>query len=684
MLSPLDTPELSSSFSIQKELEQDIIGYITAKINYLIGFKFDKCRQLDNEELVKISDLLRGRHNNKNFVLDVRVTEENPMINIEKVQDLKQQNKKLKRQGKLGRLEVEKNVLFDNIDNPYASYDYLANDENRKRKIADIITDNEEEQFTPAIDNTIVRYQRRLLSKADYSNMLKVLHTCKYLTYKCLLKVFCTEGDDEKNGNGNAKQLRKGVSLQTLSDYYDITRWHFHRVFKSFTNITIKEYETLCLNLIQKNPHNFRIFKDVVSCALLFDKKSLLKIGGEYRISDTFYWDEIDVFKYISDINDRNDDANQYKIMPGYFIEQQALGITSNSSSYLFDTTTSYEKQVETRSRRRNLLYSKTKLASIKHDLPNKLKTVVNNTNFELFKAESREELDNPTLNIHQTEEINSARNKIKNKKRKSNSPEYNYDNSTPFVSLGANTEIPTTFNSTVTTPTTADSAITDSDSISLSLDSSFKFMCNSYSFQVIDQMMYDDDYYNFQKNSQLKELEQLQQNLDVSQGFNIASGSGTSSSSSSSGTSNNSSILDYGSRSNTNCLIFSSSSPFIPQSNNTKAVEEELNAVSMNNEDILKQISVSCNANSLDDISSPLNASNNSNEDDNNDIITYSQDVNYKYNHHNDSNYNNVIGLNISGESANNDSNENIDNQLIFNDLDIMSFGNFADEKMF
>lgn len=63
------------------------------------------------------------------------------------------------------------------------------------------------------------------------------------------------ESEDVSSGESVAKALRKGniLGFRELGHLVGITPWHFHRVFKIITGLTIREYGQLCIEFIKKN-----------------------------------------------------------------------------------------------------------------------------------------------------------------------------------------------------------------------------------------------------------------------------------------------------------------------------------------------------------------------------------------------------------------------------------------------
>ncbi|SCU98743.1 LADA_0H15082g1_1 [Lachancea dasiensis] len=163
------------------------------------------------------------------------------------------------------------------------------------------ITD-ELQQLNPSIPESAkhvprdghVYYKNRLITELDYENVKRVELACAYIAYATVNKAAGIEvdasemGDDTErsesynsdlsapeepqdgNGAGGAQQtaesklspadtteqvLRRGgvIGFRELGYLVNITPWHFHRVFKVITGLTIREYGQLCSEFAKKN-----------------------------------------------------------------------------------------------------------------------------------------------------------------------------------------------------------------------------------------------------------------------------------------------------------------------------------------------------------------------------------------------------------------------------------------------
>lgn len=146
-----------------------------------------------------------------------------------------------------------------------------------------------------------VYYKNRLISELDYENVKRVETACAFIAYTALNSFVhfeteqvqrkssypiagkssqiahnhlninhsrsgnkstdtSTDNDtgDEDDGSPSEsvhKALRKGniLGFRELGHLVGITPWHFHRVFKVITGLTIREYGQLCVEFIKKN-----------------------------------------------------------------------------------------------------------------------------------------------------------------------------------------------------------------------------------------------------------------------------------------------------------------------------------------------------------------------------------------------------------------------------------------------
>lgn len=112
-----------------------------------------------------------------------------------------------------------------------------------------------------------VYYKNRLITELDYENVKRVETACAFIAYTALNSFvhFETElphsefpEDDDENlspSDSVSRALRKGniVGFRELGHLVGITPWHFHRVFKVITGLTIREYGQLCVEFIKKN-----------------------------------------------------------------------------------------------------------------------------------------------------------------------------------------------------------------------------------------------------------------------------------------------------------------------------------------------------------------------------------------------------------------------------------------------
>lgn len=118
-----------------------------------------------------------------------------------------------------------------------------------------------------------VYYKNRLITELDYENVKRVEVACAFIAYTALNSfahfetesqrpsgaAYHSDADDSEDdlsvGESVGRALRKGniLGFRELGHLVGITPWHFHRVFKVITGLTIREYGQLCVEFIKKN-----------------------------------------------------------------------------------------------------------------------------------------------------------------------------------------------------------------------------------------------------------------------------------------------------------------------------------------------------------------------------------------------------------------------------------------------
>lgn len=199
----------------------------------------------------------------------------------------------------------------------------------------------DEVKITSPDDSNVIYYKNRLITELDFENVKRVQRACIYIAYAAVNQLLNLETDPsmilESNqstatatnmGNGTAPSsaasshanvdgldpmeschisLKRGevLGFRELGHLISITPWHFHRVFKVITGLTIREYGQLCVEFLKKN------------CSLVNPVKTRvakLKENG-------------DSYSCLDDENFMNDDTVKYEcddncvILPDYFID---------------------------------------------------------------------------------------------------------------------------------------------------------------------------------------------------------------------------------------------------------------------------------------------------------------------------------------------------------------------------
>lgn len=130
-----------------------------------------------------------------------------------------------------------------------------------------------------------VYYKNRLITELDYENVKRVETACAFIAYTALNSFVHFETEIPRNKHNSSeystthgyeegyddadddsedelspsesvsRALRKGniLGFRELGHLVGITPWHFHRVFKVITGLTIREYGQLCVEFIKKN-----------------------------------------------------------------------------------------------------------------------------------------------------------------------------------------------------------------------------------------------------------------------------------------------------------------------------------------------------------------------------------------------------------------------------------------------
>lgn len=130
-----------------------------------------------------------------------------------------------------------------------------------------------------------VYYKNRLITELDYENVKRVETACAFIAYTALNSFVHFETETPRNKHNSSeystthgyeetyddvdddsedelspsesvsRALRKGniLGFRELGHLVGITPWHFHRVFKVITGLTIREYGQLCVEFIKKN-----------------------------------------------------------------------------------------------------------------------------------------------------------------------------------------------------------------------------------------------------------------------------------------------------------------------------------------------------------------------------------------------------------------------------------------------
>lgn len=190
----------------------------------------------------------------------------------------------------------------------------------------------EEVKITDKSENGVTYYKNRLITELDFENVKRVQRACIYIAYAAVNQLLNLETDPslllESNQSSSSTShhhpsshsvdgmdpmescqlsLRKGeiLGFRELGHLISITPWHFHRVFKVITGLTIREYGQICVEFLKKN-------SDLVN-PVAWKVTELKENGDSYSCLDDEDFMNEDITKYECDDN--------CVILPDYFID---------------------------------------------------------------------------------------------------------------------------------------------------------------------------------------------------------------------------------------------------------------------------------------------------------------------------------------------------------------------------
>ncbi|KAL6941297.1 hypothetical protein ACO0RG_002425 [Hanseniaspora osmophila] len=240
-------------------LEKEFISYIASVVNEICRFKPHSLRKLSKEERIMINHKLNGRHNSKEFKLAVALSAQHPIVHLDYYREFDEA---------VGNIQGDKLV--------------------RKRAFTqreDQAHGELEKKYSPKYEiHDFVRCFK-LLSKSDYQNMLKVIHAGQYIVYRTILKFFLFK-NNLKYTNIVIPGVTKILNIEDISECYGISKYHFHRMFKSFTNVTIKEYETISEIFIRN--HAEELQEIITKNEIFYNHGSVL-----FTMNESYFWNTI-------------------------------------------------------------------------------------------------------------------------------------------------------------------------------------------------------------------------------------------------------------------------------------------------------------------------------------------------------------------------------------------------------
>lgn len=266
-----------------------------------------------------------------------------------------------------------------------------------------------------------VYYKNRLITELDYENVKRVETACAFIAYTALNSFvhFETElphsrhspnhehgyddvdddSEDELSPSESVnKALRKGniLGFRELGHLVGITPWHFHRVFKVITGLTIREYGQLCVEFIKKN-------KEIVNTCRI--KVEQMKNSQRYSCLDDSEFLKDGTLQYAATEN--------VVLLHEYFIDPNKSkefktrknGQTSNNvvakSDTNDDAAPAMTQRSEIRKRRSSVMYGRMQRAS-------QSSITSNSSLYECLTSSSKTELKSPEYYLSNEEHPHS------------------------------------------------------------------------------------------------------------------------------------------------------------------------------------------------------------------------------------------------------------------------------------
>ncbi|SCW02556.1 LAFE_0F09054g1_1 [Lachancea fermentati] len=209
-----------------------------------------------------------------------------------------------------------------------------------------------------------VYYKNRLITELDYENVKRVELACAYIAYATVNKAVNVEmhdtGHDDSDDDMDPEKLspaesatlalRRGgvIGFRELGYLVSITPWHFHRVFKVITGLTIREYGQLCCEFIKKNRDIMNACKKKV--------EELKALGHSYHCFDDPDFLKEGTLSY--------EPTENVVLLPEYFIDPNKSKEHKKKQKEAKNSDGKCTQRVEARKRRSSVMSGRIRRAS--------------------------------------------------------------------------------------------------------------------------------------------------------------------------------------------------------------------------------------------------------------------------------------------------------------------------------
>ncbi|KAL6945415.1 hypothetical protein ACO0QE_002867 [Hanseniaspora vineae] len=265
--------------------EKEFVSYIASVVNEICRFKPHSLRKLTEEEHGMINYKLNGRHNSKEFKLAVALSAQHPIVHLDYYREFddavgNSQGDKLVRKRAFTQREDQAHIELEKKYSPkYEIHDFVR--------------------------------CFKLLSKSDYQNMLKVIHAGQYIVYRTVMKFFRFR-NNIKYTNVVIPGVTKILNIEDISECYGISKYHFHRMFKSFANVTIKEYETISEIFIRDHAKQLQ---EIISSNKIFHSHGSVL----FNMNESKFWNTVSTMVIVN--RESSEKTVKETMLPGLFAD---------------------------------------------------------------------------------------------------------------------------------------------------------------------------------------------------------------------------------------------------------------------------------------------------------------------------------------------------------------------------